>query len=248
MKILSKLLRSRTAEPRVPPGTVVYVIGDVHGHSDLLDEVFRRIEADAGLMRNKRVIEVYLGDYVDRGPDTKGVINRLIYRSEHREIIPLRGNHEEMLLNSLDGPDMFEAWMRVGGLDTVASYGVAVRQPLDRTAVQDALDDWLRAVPRNHVEFLSRLHYTTTIGDYLFVHAGIRPGVELENQNARDLLWIRGEFLESRLDHGRVVVHGHTPVQTPEFRPNRINIDTGAYLTNRLTCLRLMGEHRDVIS
>lgn len=248
MKILRKWLRKARAPARVPSNTVVYVVGDVHGHSDLLDGVFARIDADRGALNGKRVVEVYLGDYVDRGPDSKGVLDRLIYRGEQREIIPLLGNHEEMMLSAMLAADAFEPWMRVGGRETVASYGIRLPAASDAAALADCQAGWAETVPEAHRTFLSELHYTTEIGDYLFVHAGLRPGVPLDRQNGRDLLWIRDEFLESRLDHGRIVVHGHTPVEQPEFHANRINIDTGAYLTGRLTCLRLMGESRELIS
>jgi serine/threonine protein phosphatase 1 len=230
--------------PRVPPGTRVYAIGDIHGRLDLLRALRAQIVADAAAARAAQNVVVYLGDYVDRGPDTRGVLDLLIehplpgFRSIH-----LKGNHEEMLLSCLRDPARAaRPWLHNGGEQAVESYGVAPRG--SPQAVRDAFADCL---PPAHLAFLEGLALYHVEGDYLFVHAGIRPGIPLDRQAPADLLWIRDLFLESPADHGRVVVHGHTPVAEPEFRPNRIGIDTWAFASGRLSCLVLWDAERSIL-
>jgi serine/threonine protein phosphatase 1 len=224
----------------VPAGLRVYAVGDIHGRADLLFDVMQRIDQDTYQRPIPHAIEVYLGDYIDRGPDSKAVIELLAHRLVRRSAICLRGNHESILENVLNGAptrsELFH-WMRLGGADTLASYGITVPAPLpDPAELQQA---FRAMVPRTHTLLLECLRDTFSCGDYLFVHAGIKPGRAISDQTQDDLLWIRDEFLDSDADHGQIVVHGHTPVQHLDIRSNRINIDTGAVWTGSLTCIAL---------
>lgn len=230
-----------------PPGSVIYAIGDIHGESSKLDLMHSMIRADARGRAADRKVVVYLGDYVDRGPDSAGVVERLVGDPlPGFETVFLKGNHEEFMLHFLETGDSASGWFHNGGLDTLEGYGVEVRghslwRP-DSGELRDALDEKL---PDSHRRFLEALDLYHIEGDYLFVHAGIRPGRALEEQTAADMLWIRNRFLESNKDHGFMVVHGHTPRDFPEIRPNRIGIDTGAVYGGKLTALALEGEKRD---
>ncbi len=231
-----------------PPGARIYAIGDIHGRSDLLDRMHGMIRADSADRPEAEKIVVYLGDYVDRGDDSRGVIDRLIaHPLQGFRAVALRGNHEAFLLRFLEDPEVGPAWVSNGGDATLYSYGVDWRQALgdgDLAALSRALG---AALPPDHLAFLQNLALSDVEGDYLFVHAGIRPGVELEAQSPDDMMWIRGEFLDSGLDHGRVVVHGHTITEEPELRANRIGIDTGAFASGKLTCLVLDGATRRIL-
>ena len=232
--------------PRVPDGSRVYSVGDIHGRADLLGRLHEMVLADAREAEEARKVIVYLGDYVDRGRDSRGVIDMLIDEPlPDFESVHLRGNHDAWLLDFLDGSDTGLDWLLNGGDTTLESYGVDLPGP---AGLLEALEEGRRALreqlPRRHSEFLTALALFHIEGDYLFVHAGIRPGVRLENQEREDLIWIREEFLESDADHGHVVVHGHTPSHQVEVRRNRIGIDTTAHETDRLTCLVLDGAER----
>lgn len=224
-------------EARLPPGLRVYAIGDIHGRADLLDRLHDKIEVDLGTAPEKTVI-IYLGDYIDRGPDSHGVMERLTRaRFPGVEAIALLGNHEDMLLQFLDAPYGASLWLSNGGDATLASYKVKVPASFDELLLtQRAL---LGAMPRHHKQFLLALPEQVQYGDYLFVHAGIRPGLPLDRQSREQKIWIRDVFLDSETDHGLIVVHGHTIVHEVEWRPNRIGVDTGAYTTGRLTALVL---------
>lgn len=233
--------------PRVPDDTVVYAVGDVHGCLDLLLRLQQEIAEDmAGRKASRRVV-VYLGDYIDRGPDSRGVIEHLAQKPlAGCESVHLAGNHDRWLLDFLDDPGQGQMWLMNGGRATLASYGVAGGPAGGASAAQaetlrDALD---RALPDHHRRFLQRLRYHHEEGDYFFAHAGVRPGIPLAEQTADDLLWIREDFLYSDADFGKVVVHGHTPTHTPEEYPNRIGIDTGAFMSGRLTAVALEGAKR----
>ena len=245
---------------RVPDGRRVYAIGDIHGRDDLVRRLHRRIVEDAAQATNgadgaigKDLVNVvvYLGDYVDRGPGSRQVINLLLETPlEGFEAIHLKGNHEDFLLRFWEEGSGGDAWLRNGGLDTLCSYDVEFFD-LDLGLARGDLAEVRRrlrhALPVGHLEFLRGLARWHVEGDYLFVHAGLRPGVPLDRQQDQDLFWIRYEFLNSGADFGKVVVHGHTIAPEVEVAPNRIGIDTGAYYSGRLSCLVLEGTTRRLI-
>jgi serine/threonine protein phosphatase 1 len=217
----------------------LYVIGDIHGRSDLLDRMIAAIARDLEANPVEESLTVTLGDYIDRGPDSRGVLDRLIKNPFPTKFIALKGNHELMFESFLRDPSIADQWRRFGGLETLISYGVPVGSLMLGKDYEQAAQALKAAVPRAHLEFIGALRTSLSVGQYFLCHAGIRPGVALEHQSADDLLWIRGPFLDSRADFGKIVVHGHTPAERPEVLANRINIDTGAYMTNRLTCVAL---------
>jgi serine/threonine protein phosphatase 1 len=236
--------RNRRA-PAGPPGSRAYAIGDVHGRLDLMEELLDRIEADSRARGPAKTWLVFLGDLVDRGPDSRGVIERLVSRPPRfARPVFLKGNHEEFFQGVLDGDaSIVQHWLAYGGATCSESYGVSRGWTLN--ASPEAIAERLIArVPASHLEFLRSMADSFRFGDYLFVHAGIRPGVELDQQVSRDLRWIREGFLDDLTDHGVVVVHGHTIVERPEEHPNRIAIDTGAYRDGALTALGLEGTER----
>jgi serine/threonine protein phosphatase 1 len=230
-------------EARTPEGLRLYAIGDVHGCDALLAEVHAAVGADLGERPVSDYRVIHIGDYEDRGPNSAGVIEELVEMMAGDErIVCLRGNHEEILLDFLDDPENGgEAFLANGGRATLRSYGVADGTGVffRRSAYRKLAEGLQAAMPAAHRRFLEALPLSVRFGDYLFVHAGIRPGVPLERQDAEDLIWIRDEFLSDGRDHGFVVVHGHTPASRPEVMPNRINIDTGAVYGGPLTCLVL---------
>ena len=227
----------------VPPDCRVYAIGDIHGQSALLDDLLGRIERD-GMGRSEANVLVFIGDYVDRGGDSKGVIELLLNLPPNFTTHFLRGNHDQALLDFLADPGSFPIWKDYGADETLASYGVPTPAS-DAEAALRRTRDWLQeSLPARHLRFFETLKSCATIGDYYFAHAGVRPGVPIEQQEERDLMWIRDEFLNSRASFGKIVVHGHTPANAPVVRPNRIGIDTGAYLTGHLTALVLEGTRR----
>lgn len=231
--------------PRVPAGTRLYAIGDIHGRIDLLEEIEELILADLGARAQSiKPFLVLLGDYVDRGFESRRVLERLIHRPmDGLARVLLLGNHDLWLRDFLAGAPVAEAWLQYGGDATLASYGVG----LDRTrpeperlaAARAALAD---RIPVEHRRLLDSLDLAFGFGDYFFCHAGVRPGVPLEAQSEADLLWIREPFLSFAGDHGKIIVHGHTVEDAPVVRRNRIGIDTGACWTGRLTCLVLEGD------
>lgn len=214
-----------------------YVIGDIHGRSDLLDRLVDEITRDIEQNPAPASLTVTLGDYVDRGPDSRGVLDRLARNPFPTEYIALKGNHEELLETFLIRPEIGSQWRRLGGLETLHSYKVPVTALMVGKGFDEAAQALRQALPEAHSAFLAGLKLSLTVGGYFLCHAGVRPGVPLESQRAEDLLWIRDEFLSSKVDFGKIVVHGHTPAQSPEVLANRINIDTGAFATGRLTCL-----------
>lgn len=234
--------RGASAAPAIPAGSRIYAIGDVHGRLDLLTRLHVLIAADAAKAASRRRVIVYLGDYVDRGPDSRGVLELLLNQPlagfEH---VHLMGNHEDYLLQFLKRAEVGPHWCAYGGFNTLASYGV---RAADFEGARRALAD---AMPPAHVAFMRGLKLTHAEGGYLFVHAGVKPGIALANQKADDVLWIRDEFLESTEDFGACVVHGHTIVETPQQHANRIAIDTGAFYTGRLTALVLEGTEQRFI-
>lgn len=227
------------------PGLRIYAIGDIHGRFDLLERLTSKIRRDLDESRAARTIEIFLGDYVDRGPQSREVIEWLIETPPLAdERICLLGNHEDMLHQALDNTSVMSNWLFNGGGETLLSYGVKTHGFGGESALIDLQQGFRAALPSAHLEFLASLRRMVAIGPYLFVHAGIRPGRALEDQDPDDLVWIREPFLHSDADFGRIVVHGHTPVDRPDVRKNRINIDTGAVFTGCLTCLVLKGKER----
>lgn len=244
MRMSDVLKRERTSPsfryPPAPPGQALYVIGDIHGRSDLLKIVQSRIDLDVRCMPDdRRPTEIYLGDYVDRGPDSRGVLEMLIERKKARQAILLRGNHEQMLQRCLAGELTFGDWARHGGRQTAASYGIVTRllySSKDDEAIKKAL---LKAIPKEHLTLIQQLSDLECIGDYAFVHAGISPLRSLADQTTAECLWIRKAFLQHTRPFEKIVVHGHTPVRAVEFLSNRINVDTGGFATNRLSCVKI---------
>jgi serine/threonine protein phosphatase 1 len=234
--LTSSIVKER---PRVPAGTRVYAIGDVHGRADLLTQLFLRIDQDLLSRPVADPIHIFLGDYIDRGPDSRRVVEALIQRKISHQAVFLKGNHEECALGFLSDPGALSWWRHIGGLSTILSYGVSPRYPNNLAAQQEIATALGQAMPPSHVLFFRGLALSFTCGDFFFVHAGVRPRIPLERQSQDDLLGIRDEFLLHEEDFGKVVVHGHTPVEQPEIHTNRINIDTGAYASGRLTCLVL---------
>lgn len=235
----------------VPPGTVVYAIGDIHGRLDLLETIQGALLDDAQRRQAVRRIVVYLGDYVSRGIDSRGVVDRVLgWQPQGFERVMLKGNHEDLLLRFLGGElEAGRHWFDYDGLDTLMHYGVQAKDVAgrDETALAELRRRFAQALPSGHLDFFESLEISFRVGGYLFVHGGVRPGVALEAQSAHDCMWIRGRFLDSDADFGATVVHGHSIVATPEVRPNRIGIDTGAYRSHVLTCLVLDGEQRDFL-
>ncbi len=240
---------SAVQRPCVPPGTRIYAIGDSHGCTGKLRALHDSILRDSQVPQAdgsppERLLAVYLGDYIDRGPDSRGLLDILIADSlPSFDRVFLIGNHDIMLLDLIEGAAASHGWRRNGADATLLSYGVDPAVWADGGA---AVGEAMRAcVPAEHADFLRALRYSHVEGDYFFVHAGVRPGVPLHAQDSHDLIWIRDDFLDSDADHGKIVVHGHTPVRAPEVRANRIGIDTGAVYGDALTALILEGtEHR----
>lgn len=237
---------ARRAPARAPStdGRLIYAIGDVHGCSEILRRLLKLIESDVAKQASaeRPPVLVFIGDYVDRGPDSRGVIDIVLsILSDGRfEVRALKGNHEQALLQFLAEASFGPTWARLGGMHTLASYGVAVPGPRSQAeAWAAAREDFGNAIPPPHTHFLETLELTVSYGDYVFVHAGVRPGVRLADQCEQDLLWIRDEFLRSSGPFGQVIVHGHTPEPDPFIGARRIGIDTGAYATGVLTAARL---------
>jgi serine/threonine protein phosphatase 1 len=224
-------------------------VGDVHGRLDLLDLLLVRIEEDLTSRPSANVFIVFLGDLIDRGPDSAGVVERLrTYRPAGLKLIFLSGNHEEVLLRMMAGEKgILPSWLKFGGAECASSYGIDPAE-LRKLNEQAALAMVRAKIPQAHRDFLSSFADTFRFGDYLFVHAGIRPGVALENQEHSDLRWIRAPFLTDDKEHEFVVVHGHTIVPEVEERRNRIGIDTGAYRSGVLTALVIEEKRRWLIS
>jgi serine/threonine protein phosphatase 1 len=230
----------------IPPGQRVYAVGDIHGRRDLFEVLVEAIDADDAAAGSADTTVVLLGDLVDRGADSAGVVALARAWQARRRVRILGGNHEEMFLRSFDELDMFRHFLRHGGRDTVLSYGVdrAAFLAADLEEAQKLMRDH---VPGEDVAFLEGFEDKVTIGDYLFVHAGIDPRVPLDAQRRQDLRWIREPFLSHAESHGPVVVHGHTISDEPEDCGNRIGIDTGAFISGRLTALVLEGTGRRYI-
>ncbi len=227
-----------SSKPRAPAGKRLYAIGDIHGCRGQLEALLQQISEDAALARGREKVLITLGDYVDRGSASREVIEILSGTPlPDFTCIHLQGNHDAMMLDFLTDPAAGPLWLMNGGDLTCRSYMLepAVLSVQLSTALGQIL-------PRRHRAFLEALKLTHIEGDYLFVHAGLRPGVPLAEQDPEDLIWIRDPFLYSTEDHGWVVVHGHSPTDAPDRQPNRIGIDTGACYGGNLTCLVLEDE------
>lgn len=236
-----------SADRLVPSGFQIaenvrlYAIGDIHGRADLLREVTGKIDAHLQKKPCSRHIRIFLGDYVDRGPDSRGVIDNLIEIEQRTEAIFLKGNHETFIAEFIDNPKILPTWRSLGGLETLASYGVLSSLNADPEQQRQLANQFSTALPLSHFQFFDRLRSSFSFDGIFFAHAGIRPGMPLASQMENDLIWIRNEFLEHHGLFEKMVVHGHTPVRMPDVQPNRINIDTGAYVTGRLSCLWIEG-------
>lgn len=224
-------MNERLAPATLPPGQRIYAVGDVHGCLDQLDAMHRAIAADLRARPHDDSVVIHLGDYIDRGPDSAGVIARLLapFGVPGVRVVNLMGNHEDLLLGALEGRRReIEVWMSNGGHAALASWGVPPRTPAKR---------WGELIPAAHIDFMRALPMMHRAGGYVFVHAGVRPGLTLAAQSREDLLWIREPFLSTHKPHEAVVVHGHTPEESgPVVRANRIGLDTGAVLGGPLTC------------
>jgi serine/threonine protein phosphatase 1 len=252
--MLAKFFRPAPAKPpvaSVPHGTRVYAIGDIHGRLDLLRDLHEQIRDHAREYPVARDVLVHIGDYIDRGYQSRQTLDYLLDSPlPGFETVHLLGNHERTLLEFLDDISVGPGWLRYGGRETLFSYGIDWDRDLagGEECLLRIQSELRNKLPERHRRFLSGLPLTHEEGDYLFVHAGIRPGVPLHRQAAEDLLWIRDEFLASTADHGKIVVHGHSISEIPELRSNRVGIDTGAFATGRLTCLVLEGNEQSFFS
>lgn len=240
-------LRVRGRRPSLKAGQRVYAIGDIHGCIDLLNELLARIDKDIALRPTDRPLYVFLGDYIDRGPSSRETIDRLVEHGATNESVFLKGNHEFIAIKCLSDHALFDQWMRLGGIKTLISYGVLPEALASAKEIAELQAAFHNALPQTHLRFFRDLKSWFACGDFFFAHAGVRPNVELSLQKESDLLWIRDEFLTSNNDFGKIIVHGHTPTLKVEVGPNRINIDTGAFATGRLTCLVIEGVLLSVI-
>jgi len=245
-----RLLNKRPPEPSTG-GRQIYAIGDVHGRADLLRDLLETVRADADARRGDQPpLIIFLGDYVDRGADSAGVVEQILElkRDARFQVRALKGNHEQALLRFLDEATFGPVWAQHGGVATLQSYGVEPPEnTLDPDAWEPARARLEALVPSSHRLFYCGLELAIVLGDFAFVHAGVRPGVPLERQSETDLLWIRGEFLRAPGPFGKIIVHGHTPRREVQITKHRMGIDTGAYYSGILTALRLDGSEPFVL-
>ncbi|GAA0314733.1 metallophosphoesterase family protein [Sphingomonas oligophenolica] len=231
--------------PSLPPGERVYAIGDVHGRADLLARMIGMIEADVAGRDEALVHLIFLGDLIDRGPASARVVEivRALLDASQRVRL-LKGNHEEIFVSAARGcSKAARSLLGMGGYETLESYGIS-REDADLGTMQDLADLLEKRIPEHHVNMLDRAEDMIVMGDYVFVHAGIRPGVHLDRQHGNDLRWIRRPFLEAQRNDGHVVIHGHTPTADIDYQSDRIGIDTGACYSGKLTALALEGAER----
>jgi serine/threonine protein phosphatase 1 len=249
-KLINRLLKAKPyPTPALPDDTRIYCIGDIHGRHDLLIQLLSLIRQDSAGFSG-RVIMIYLGDFIDRGPQSREVIEELMRNAQPNiEYVYLRGNHEQTMLDFLHNDTIGLAWFTYGGQATLASYNAVGDKEMpsqreDFIAIQRQL---LKKLPHAHYQFLKNTSFSYSIGSYFFVHAGIDPDCPLSRQKSDDLLWIRGEFTGSTKSFEKIIVHGHTITDEPELLPNRIGIDTGAYASGILTCLVLQADQQRLI-
>lgn len=231
---------------RVPAGERLYVMGDIHGRFDLFEALIRAVEEDTASGKEAETTIILLGDLVDRGPESAGVIKLARLWNEYRNIRFLAGNHEEMFLEAFEDKEVLRHFLKHGGRETILSYGVT-KEEFNTASLEELQEIMFRRVPRSDREFLAAFEDMFSIGDYLFVHAGINPKKSLEDQQPRELRWIRDPFLKHKEKHSHIVVHGHTITEEIDERKNRIGIDTGAYRFGRLTVLVLEDDQRRYI-
>ncbi|NQV56656.1 MAG: serine/threonine protein phosphatase [Rhodospirillales bacterium] len=253
-KFINKLRGGRSGAtrhaPSLPDGQRYYVIGDIHGRQDLLETMCALITEDMRThdaeKKPLKIAILFLGDYVDRGDDSRQVVDYLLSDPfPHFAKIHLKGNHEDALLRFVDLPEIGREWFTYGGLTTLISYGVRINSNSPTPDQMESLQkEFVSNLPAAHLAFFENLDIYHEAGDYVFVHAGILPGRKIAKQRPQDLMWIRDEFLDSDRRHEKFVIHGHSITEAPEIRPNRIGIDTGAYHSNRLTCLVLEADER----
>jgi serine/threonine protein phosphatase 1 len=248
--LLNMVRRAQPRSERVPDGVRVYAIGDIHGRLDLLESLLASIAKDDRVRGNGvETRYIFLGDLIDRGPDSRGVVQRLLdFSKSDANVRFLMGNHEQVFLRAMDGDQRALRFLvRIGGRETLLSYGIDEEDY--RTLDFDALAERaVQSVPEVHLAFLSAFEDWIEVGDYLFVHAGIRPGLAIADQAQSDLCWIRDDFLMHRDSFGHMVVHGHSITEEVDIRSNRIGIDTGAFASGRLTAIGLEGEERWFLS
>ena len=245
---LRQIFARGPAEPvaAIPAGQRVYAVGDIHGRRDLFETLVEAIDVDDAGLEPAETTIILLGDLVDRGADSAGVITLAREWQKRRRVRILAGNHEEMFLRSLRKLEVFRHFLRHGGRETLLSYGID-RTAFAQASMEEAQEMMIAAVPPEDIAFLEGFEDMISIGDYLFVHAGIDPRVPIEEQQVHDLRWIREPFLSHAESHGQVVIHGHTICDSPEDCGNRIGIDTGAYMSGRLTAIVLEGTRRRYI-
>jgi serine/threonine protein phosphatase 1 len=240
--------RSTPVTPYCPPNTRIYCIGDIHGRDDLLLQLHEKILDHANQYTGTKTI-IYLGDYIDRGEHSNRVIELLISKPlpgfQH---IYLRGNHEQTLLDFLIEAEVGRSWFNYGGLQTLVSYGVRYSKlPTSKQDLQDLQDDLRERIPAEHINFMENTRLFHVAGSYYFVHAGVSPRIALDQQSPDEQLWIRDAFIQHTRPYEKIIVHGHTITDEPDFQPNRIGLDTGAYLSGKLSCLVLENETQHVI-
>ncbi len=248
-----KFKRDKTSAS-APEGLRLYAIGDIHGRLDLLESMLDLIRSDQEGRSPSPAALIFLGDYIDRGPDSKGVVERLLqeFPAPYAPVF-LKGNHEDLLLSFIRDPNPSLNWLRNGGDAALVSYGVEdgiIQRAFwgGRDGLAVAAQEFRAALPASHLAFYESLKLSCRFGDYFFAHAGVRPGTPLDEQSEEDLLWIRNEFLGSTQDFGAVVVHGHTPARFPQERSNRIGLDTYAVRTGKLTAAGFEGRRRWFLS
>lgn len=234
--------------PATGKGERIYAIGDIHGRYDLMKHLIEMIEDHAAKQPGAKAAHIMiLGDMIDRGPDSDKVIRSIRRRARKGDVTVLMGNHEEIMLRAMDGePGVMKSWLRFGGVQTLRSFGID--PPTDDFDQPELTRKLKEAIPESWVEWLRQLPISARSGDYFFCHAGLRPGIDLNRQSRKDLLWIRDEFLDNDDTHGVVVVHGHSISPDVELRHNRIGVDTGAYRTGMLTAVYLEDRRCEILS
>ena len=227
------------SKPRLPHGLRVYAFSDIHGCAALLEKMFSVIDNDLRTIGSRRALHIFMGDYIDRGPESYETIELLLDRARKHESIFLKGNHEALLLAAMSSPEAFQVWRQCGGMSTLKSYGLRPTMKPSEDEGLELMAELQARLPVHHRRFYEGLRPRFVCGDFFFVHAGVKPGVALTSQTEGDMLWIREEFLAYERPFEKYIVHGHTPVRYPDIRPNRANIDTGAYATGNLTLLSI---------